>query len=157
MLRWTDEKVKELREVELDGWRMRGRCMSNSGKHVVMVTVQERPPTWLCINLRLIPSNVTWRRPPSPVFISWTGNSPPSSGPTHAEIFFTTRIHFNNPKLNIDWTEFLNYNGEIKYIWRRFDDCGTFHLTSPQKHTHIVPGLMLCCRAAARSMLSLTQ
>lgn len=54
---------------------------------------------WLCMNLRLIPSRVTCSKPPSPVFMSCTGNSPPSSG----------------------------------------------------------PGLMLCCRAAARSMLSFTQ
>lgn len=39
------------------------------------------PHTWLCINFRLIPSSVTCRRPPSPVFISCTGNSPPNSGP----------------------------------------------------------------------------
>lgn len=39
------------------------------------------PLTWLCMNLRLIPSSVTWSSPPSPVFMSWTGNSPPSSGP----------------------------------------------------------------------------
>lgn len=39
------------------------------------------PPTWLCMNFRLIPSSVTWSSPPSPVFMSWTGNSPPSSGP----------------------------------------------------------------------------
>lgn len=39
------------------------------------------PLTWLCMNLRLIPSRVTCRSPPSPVFMSWTGNSPPSSGP----------------------------------------------------------------------------
>lgn len=37
--------------------------------------------TWLCMNLRLIPSSVTCSSPPSPVFMSWTGNSPPSSGP----------------------------------------------------------------------------
>lgn len=54
---------------------------------------------WLCMNLRLIPSRVTCSKPPSPVFMSCTGNSPPNSG----------------------------------------------------------PGLMLCCRAAARSMLSFTQ
>lgn len=39
------------------------------------------PLTWLCMNLRLIPSSVTCSSPPSPVFMSWTGNSPPSSGP----------------------------------------------------------------------------
>lgn len=38
-------------------------------------------PTWLCMNLRLIPSRVTCSKPPSPVFMSCTGNSPPSSGP----------------------------------------------------------------------------
>lgn len=42
-------------------------------------------PTWLCMNLRLIPSKVTCRRPPSPVFMSCTGNSPPSSGPAVRE------------------------------------------------------------------------
>ncbi|TNN44517.1 hypothetical protein EYF80_045293 [Liparis tanakae] len=41
----------------------------------------EEPPTWLCMNFRLMPSSVTCSRPPSPVFMSWTGNSPPSSGP----------------------------------------------------------------------------
>ena len=33
------------------------------------------------MNLRLIPSRVTCSKPPSPVFMSCTGNSPPSSGP----------------------------------------------------------------------------
>ena len=42
-------------------------------------------PTWLCMNLRLIPSRVTCSKPPSPVFMSCTGNSPPSSGPVGRE------------------------------------------------------------------------
>lgn len=30
-----------------------------SGKHFVMVMIKATPPTWLCINLRLMPSRVT--------------------------------------------------------------------------------------------------
>lgn len=37
-------------------------------------------PPWLCMNLRLDPSRVTCSKPPSPVFMSCTGNSP-SPGP----------------------------------------------------------------------------
>lgn len=30
-----------------------------SGKHFVMVMIKATPPTWLCINFRLMPSRVT--------------------------------------------------------------------------------------------------
>lgn len=53
-------------------------CCKKLHAHSLLI---DFPHTWLCINFRLIPSSVTWRRPPSPVFISCTGNSPPNSGP----------------------------------------------------------------------------
>lgn len=37
--------------------------------------------TLLLANSNPIPSMHTWSRPPCPDFMSWTGNSPPSSGP----------------------------------------------------------------------------
>lgn len=65
------------------------------------------------MNFKLIPSNVTWRRPPSPVFISCTGNSPPSSGPiTQTEN--KRKIKFKNTHkhqiINTKRTNFLAYN-----------------------------------------------
>ncbi len=85
--RWWNEYRQEVAEKRNGiGWNENERKGGvEFGKHFVMVMIKATPPTWLCINLRLMPSRVTWRRPPSPVFMSCTGNSPPSSGPTHME------------------------------------------------------------------------
>lgn len=59
------------------------------------------PLTWLCMNLRLIPSSVTCSSPPSPLFMSWTGNSPPSSGPEGHHTSLTSEQRKRYPTLVI--------------------------------------------------------
>lgn len=109
--RWWDEYRREVAEKRNRiGWNENERKGGvEFGKHFVMVMIKATPLTWLCINLRLMPSRVTWRRPPSPVFMSCTGNSPPSSGPTHMEKKThcgeekkqKTLVYSNNKKRNV--------------------------------------------------------
>lgn len=96
--------------------------------------------TWLCMNLRLIPSSVTCRSPPSPVFMSWTGNSPPSSGPAGNKNQQKVFINVENDYSKMKWQWSTKRQKEMK----------------PQIFLFI-PGLMLCCLAAAFSILSFTQ
>lgn len=53
------DKKWQKRETGLNGLRMRGRVGAEFGKHFVMITIKATPLTWLCINLRLMPSSVT--------------------------------------------------------------------------------------------------
>lgn len=61
--------------------------------------------TLLFANSRPTPSMQTWSRPPSPVLISWTGNSPPNSVPRKYKII----THDNNCKVKCKYVNTLCY------------------------------------------------
>lgn len=71
--------------------------------------------TLLLANSNPIPSMHTWSRPPCPDFMSWTGNSPPSSGPRIYNIYKT---HYMFYFVSKNWSHFYILKEELACIFK---------------------------------------
>lgn len=71
--------------------------------------------TLLLANSNPIPSMHTWSRPPCPDFMSWTGNSPPSSGPRIYNIYKT---HYMFYLVSKNWSHFYILKEKLACIFK---------------------------------------
>lgn len=93
------------------GWSQ--ELQSYSKKPTVEFSMQQL--TLLLANSNPIPSMHTWSRPPCPDFMSWTGNSPPSSGPRIYNIY---KRHYMFYLVSKNWSHFYILKEELACIFK---------------------------------------